>query len=95
MIKSVDKTFNFFVFKYQEGYETAEFHADIKSGENVEKNVCKKIYTPNNFMISNNGKTANFLTNLLMAFFKVTFWQFFNSFEINVKLTFFDAMTKV
>jgi hypothetical protein len=45
MIKSVDKAFNLsvFIFKYQEGYETAEFHADIKSGENVEKNVYKTI----------------------------------------------------
>jgi hypothetical protein len=44
MIKSVDKAFKCSVFKYQEGYETAEFHADIKSGENVEKNVYKKLY---------------------------------------------------
>ncbi len=71
MIKSVDKAFkrSVFIFKYQEGFETAEFHADIKSGENVENFFLQKNYTPNNFMISNNGKTAHFLTNLLMAFF--------------------------
>jgi hypothetical protein len=44
-IKSVDKAFkrSVFIFEYQDGFETAEFHADIKSDENVEKNVYKKI----------------------------------------------------
>jgi hypothetical protein len=43
MMKCVDKTF--FAFKYQEGFETAEFHADIKSGEKVENNITNKVIT--------------------------------------------------
>ncbi len=67
MIKSVDKAFksSVFIFKYQEGYETAEFH---KIRRKRRKKCLQKII-PQTFMISNNGKTANFLTNLLMAFF--------------------------
>jgi hypothetical protein len=66
----------------------------IKSGENVEKNVYKKLY-PKHLWLVTMGKLQISSLICWWRFFKVTFWQFFNSFEINVKLSFFDAMTKV
>jgi hypothetical protein len=48
MVKSANKTPTNIFEKYLKGYKRAEFHADSKSGEKVEKILPPKSYNQTN-----------------------------------------------